>query len=230
MTSSTSRPSESRVLRADTSPAAVGWSMPELRSGRWTRLGDRAVLGDDVTEQLLDGLARSTRDAARAQGYAVGWAEGRREAEGAAQRLADDVAARAEAEERRREAEHRTALAALEAAAAGLHERVVEVCTAVDAQAAGLALELTAELVGGAAADAAEHAVRRVVGLLPDHPVVRVRLHPDVVATATDLREQGVAIVADPSLEPGDALVEADTHVLDLRLAAALDRLREVLG
>ncbi|MFC6288139.1 FliH/SctL family protein [Nocardioides sp. GCM10027113] len=228
--SSSTDPAPLRVVRPAPSAAATGLPMPDLRTGRWTRLGADAVLGDDVTEQLLDGLAESTRSAARAQGYAVGWAEGRREAEAAAQQLTVDVAARAEAEERRREAEHQEALAALAAAATALRERTAEVCAAVDEQAATLALELTTELVGRAAADAAEHAVRRVVGLLPDHPVARVRLHPDVAATAADLREQGVTVVADPSLGRGDALVEADTHVVDLRLDTALDRLREVLG
>ena len=53
---------------------------PDLRTGVWTRLGDSAVLGDPVTEAALDGLAERTHSAARAQGYAVGWAEGRQEA------------------------------------------------------------------------------------------------------------------------------------------------------
>ena len=47
---------------------------PELRVGNWTRLGGSTVLGDQVTESMLDVLAERTRDAARAQGYATGWA------------------------------------------------------------------------------------------------------------------------------------------------------------
>lgn len=222
--------SEPRLLRGAASADAVGVSMPDLRSGHWTRLGDTTVLGDAVTEQLLDTLAESTRQAARAQGYAVGWAEGRREAERAARAAAEAAAEQAAADVRRREAEHRDALAALQQAAALVRERLTEVCRAVDEQAAELALELTRELVGQTAANAGRHALQRVAELLPEHPVVRVRLHPDVAPTATGLLEQGVAVVADPTLGRADAVVEADTHVVDLRVTTALERLREVLS
>lgn len=222
--------SDARLVRGEQSTGATALTMPELRSGRWTRLGDRAVLGDAVTEELLDGLAESTRRAARAEGYAVGWAEGRREAEAASRAAVASAADEAHRAEARREAEHAAAMAALTGAAALLRERVEEVCRAVDGQATDLVLELTRELVGHAATDAAEHVVRRVVGLLPDHPVVRVRLHPDVAATADDLRDQGVAVVADAGLGPADALVEADDHVVDLRVETALARLREALA
>ena len=101
---------------------------PELRTGVWTRFGTSSVLGDAVTEETLSALAETTRTAARSQGYAVGWAEGRRAARDEA-----DAAARA-AEAARREAEdarareHAAAVAALELAAARLHEAVDGIC------------------------------------------------------------------------------------------------------
>ncbi|HEY1134125.1 MAG TPA: hypothetical protein VGE77_06075, partial [Nocardioides sp.] len=60
----------------------TSWSdaLPELRTGNWTRRGGPGVLGDPVTEELMDALATSTRAAAQSQGYAVGWAQGRRDA------------------------------------------------------------------------------------------------------------------------------------------------------
>jgi flagellar assembly protein FliH len=222
--------SDARLVRGEQSAGATALTMPELRSGRWTRLGDRTVLGDAVTEELLDGLAASAREAARAQGYAVGWAEGRRAAESASRAAVAAATDDARRQETRREAEHAAAMAALAAAADQLQARFEEVCRDVDGQAVDLVLELTRELVGQAATEAAEHVVRRVVGLLPDHPVVRVRLHPDVAATATDLHDQGVAVVADEDLGPADALVEADSHVVDLRVGTALARLREALA
>ena len=98
-----------------------------------------------------------------------------------------------------------------------------------DVLAAEHGLELTAELVGHHPA-AADHVLSRVVGVLPQHPVVRVRLHPEVAADAGVLAEHGVAVVADPQLGRGDALVECDEHVVDLRVDHALARLREALA
>lgn len=232
MSSSTSEQREHRVLRGSGSAHASELRIPELRTGVWTRFGDSAAQGDEVTEQLLDRLAESTRSVARAQGYAVGWAQGRREAEVAARAEADETARREAALAEQRAVEHDAAVAALRAAAARLEEELVTVCRAVDEQAAGLALELTRELVGHAPADA-DHVVARVAGLLPDHPVVRVRLHPEVATDAGELREHGlsqVAVVADPELGRGDAVVEADDHVVDLRVGHALARLAEVLS
>ena len=221
--------SEPRLLRGDASQGAVDLAIPELPSGHWTRLGSGTVRGDQVTERLLDAVAERTGRAARAQGYAVGWAEGRRAAEATARAAADAAAERAAADAVRREAEHRDALAALADATEQLRERLAEVCGDVDEQASELALELTRELVGHAATAAAEHVVERVVGLLPEHPVVRVRLHPDVAATAR-LGSTEVAVVADPALGRADAVVEADSHSIDLRIGTALERLRKALA
>lgn len=227
--------SEARVVRGDSAAAATGLVTPELRAGSWTRLGGQSVLGDAVTEQTLATLAESTRAAARSQGYAIGWSQGRREATDAARLVAEETEQRQIADEARREAEHRTAVAALEAAAAELHRTVAAVCEKVEEQATGLAFELTRELVGhelslgGPGSMAGEHVVRRALGLLPDTSVVRLRLHPEVASTVTDAGPH-VSIVADPGLGPGDAIAEADDHVIDLRISSALDRLREVLG
>lgn len=216
-----------RVLRGDASTGAAGLLMPELRADSWTRWGTGAVRGDDVTEQLLEGLAETARQAARAQGYAVGWAQGRSEAQSAARAVADQEARRCAEDRARREAEHAAALAALRRAADQLVSRIEEVCRAVDDQAAELALELTRELVGHSAAEAASHVVERVLALAPEHPVARVRLHPSVAAGAAALDQ--VVVVPDPDLGPADALVETDEYVVDLRVETALARLREVL-
>lgn len=226
--------SEARVFRGGSGASVTGLTTPELRTGAWTRLGGDRVLGDAVTEQTLASLADSTRDAARSQGYAVGWAQGRREATESARLVADEAGRARVAEEARREAEHRTVVAALEAAAAELTRAVAAVCEHVEEQATSLALDLTRELVGhevthGGAAG--QHVVRRALALAPDRAVARLRLHPDVAATVTVSAETAAAVtvVADPTLGLGDAVVETDEQVVDLRVATALDRLREVL-
>jgi len=220
--------SEARVLRdADVTVLTT----PELRVGTWTRFGGTAVLGDAVTEQTLSALAETTRSAARSQGYAVGWSEGRQAAARAAQSAALLVAESNRAAELQREAEHRAAVDALTSAAAQVRETLTGLTARVDEQATTLALDLVTELVGhdvrtGSAADV----VRRVLAAAPPEPTATVRLHPDAISPATrDLTERGLVVIADPSLQPGDAVIETDDAAIDLRLTTALERIREAL-
>ncbi|MDP3890243.1 FliH/SctL family protein [Nocardioides sp.] len=239
----TTRPATRPVAAVVTGAAAASAvvpSSPELRTGLWTRLGGHGVLGDTATEESLALLAERTRAAAQAQGYATGWMEGRREAAAAARVEAAEVEARAASAEAQRATEHRAALAALQQAAQRLHDVVGEVCAQVEESATGLALALTSEILDrelGLSADPGADAVRRALRLLPPSGMVRVRLHPDDLsspaveaATAASLSGCGVTLVGDPGLARGDAVVEADDHVVDLRISTALERLREVLS
>ena len=91
MTSTSSDPVVLRDLPTeDVGTAPTG---SDLRSGSWTRLGDGGVVGDPVTEAVLGPLAERVRAAARAEGYAAGWAEGRRRAQEAAEQAAAERAA-----------------------------------------------------------------------------------------------------------------------------------------
>lgn len=207
----------------------------ELRSGIWTRLGDGSVLGDGVTESVLQALAQSTRASARAQGYAIGWSEGRQAAE---ERAGAEVSARARhhAEaEKRREAEHQVAVVALHRAAERLTASTAKVCASVEAQAVDVAMRLTETLVGRElelGAQPGADAIRRALSLLPGEPLVTVRLNPqDIPVTAVDdLAGAGVHVVADPTLQRGDAVAEAADFVVDASVATALERVREVLS
>jgi flagellar assembly protein FliH len=223
---------EPRVSKPDLAPLAT----PELRTGEWTRFGSSKVLGDAVTEETLSTLAESTRAAARSQGYSVGWTEGQRAAREAARIEAEAAeAARAAADEERR-SEHAAAVAALELAAARLHDAVARLSTTIEEQATGLAWELTRELVGHELRSVTgPDVVRRALELTPTEPVARLHLHPDHLADLTpadlaDLADRGVHAVADPTLAWGDALAECDDHVVDLRVSTAMERIREVLS
>lgn len=208
--------------------------LPELRVGRWTRLGSQSVLGDAITESLLDGIASEARDAAQAQGYAVGWAAGRRAAAEQAAAEEAERAARQAADETRRAGEHRAAMEALAQAAERVRGLLGDLTTAVEAQATDLAWALTAEVVGiHVAAMEPADVVARVLQVLPAAPVGRVRLHPSVADsdTAQDLVSRGLEVIADASLQPSDALVEStDGAVVDLRIDEAMARVREVLS
>ena len=171
----------------------------------------------------------TTRETARAQGYAVGWAQGRREAEAAVRAEVDELARTTAVREAQRDAEHAAALAALRQAAGAAQELLAAACHRVDEQAAALALELTRTLLGALEPDPA-HVLARVTGLLPEHAVGSVRLHPEVAVLAGDLTDLGILVVADPSLGRADAVAQADDHVVDLRVDEALARVAEVLG
>lgn len=209
-------------------------ALPELRVGRWTRLGGTSVLGDAITESLLDGIATEARSAAQAQGYAVGWAAGRRAA--AEQAAADDAAraARHAEEEALRAAEHRAAMAELGRAAEHVRALLGDLASAIEEQATDLAWVLTAEVVGITVASLGPaDVVARVLQVLPPAPVGRVRLHPTVAGSdaAQDLVTRGLEVVADVSLGTADALVEStDGAVVDLRIDEAMARVREVLS
>ena len=223
------------MLRADSTAQVDLLSTPELRTGTWTRFGGERGLGDPITEHVLADLAESTKAAARAQGYATGWAEGRREAaaEAAAQRAEIELMTRES--EARREAEHQQAVAGLRAAVLLFQQQVAATCAEVEDHALELARELTETLVArelSTAADPVADVVRRALAVLPQGVPVTVRLSPAVAGDPAleVLREQGVTIAMDPSLERHDALVESTVEAVDLQVSAALARVREVLS
>jgi flagellar assembly protein FliH len=218
--------------RGDDVPV-VELDLPELRTGRWTRHGEDALLGDAVTESILGGIAEQARTVAEAQGYAVGWAQGRREAEAeAAAAVAAAEQARRTAEARR-EAEHAAAMAALARAAEEARAHLARVCDRVEDEATTLAWALTEALVGREVRSVTgPDVVRRVLAVLPAAPGCPVRIHPDLVGSAAveELRELGLELIADRTLGPADAVVSADGAVIDLRIAEALNRVRTVLA
>lgn len=224
-------------MSSSAEPAVGGhatMARPDLRTGIWTRLGDNAVLGDEVTEAALGSLAERTRDAARAQGYSVGWAEGRREALELAAVTATMVEQRHQEEELRREREHQTAIAALVAAADALRSSAEQVASQIADQAVDLAFDLTRTIVAhelACEADPGAAVVSRVVAVLPADPMTTVRLHPTVVHSdaVAALADHGVRLVVDPALDRHDAVVETETNAIDLRVGTAIERLREAL-
>ncbi|MCM0622565.1 FliH/SctL family protein [Nocardioides bruguierae] len=235
MTSSTEPAGYHRVLRGAGAAGADALRTPELRSGEWTRFTDEAALGDRVAEDILGSLAGDVREAARAQGYAIGWGEGRRAAAAEHQRVVAELAQAADEAEQRRAAEHRSAVLALAAAARRLDEELAARVVQVEEQSLGLAHELTALLVGhelAVAEDPTGDLVRRALTLQPVGSPVTLRLAPGQLAPEHRalLAEAGVGVTEDHALAPGDALVESPRQVIDLRISTALERIREALS
>ena len=205
----------------------------ELRSGSWTRLGGSTVLGDAVTEHTLAGLVEEAQGAARAQGYSRGWAEGRRAAEEQAAEERAVVLAQQQRAEELREAEHRAAVSALLAAVARLDQAVASTCRQVEEQALSLAVELTEAVVGhevSVAENPGLDAVRRGLTLAHGDALVRVRVRPEDRSPELAALAGAAAVVADPSLARGDAVIETAEGVIDARVSTAVARVRSILS
>lgn len=186
----------------------------------------------ELARTVLGELADSARATAHAQGYAVGWAQGSREARVAAAAAAAEAERGRQEAEQRREREHADAVRALRQAANQVRGLLTELCTALEEQSTDLAWALTETLVGREVSVASgADVVRRVLEVLPAAPVATVRLHPELAAdpAVRDLVARGLDVVADPGMGRADALVESDGAVTDLRISAAMGRVREVL-
>jgi flagellar assembly protein FliH len=207
----------------------------DLRAGTWTRLGGSTVLGDRTTEATLETLAERTRAAARAQGYAAGWAEGRRRALDDAQstRAAQEALAATERVAQLGEQDRLVAalLAAAEQARADFDRRY----DALAGQALDLALRIAEEVLQrevGVADDAGADALRRALAPVDPRVTVTVRLNPadhDRLDPGV-LEGRPVTVVADPGVARGDAVAETDDGLVDATVSGALARVREVLG
>lgn len=231
MTSTSSDPVVLRDVPAER--LGTGPAGGDLRTGHWTRFGSGAVLGDDATEATLGRLVDAAGSAARAQGYAMGWAEGRRAALARAEADREERARTHDAEHARAVAEVARTADALVQVAERLHADSRAHLDALAEAAVGLALQVAEAVLDReleVTVDPGRDALRRALAALPEPGPVTVRLHPDALAALDpDALEDRVAVRADPTLARGDAVAETGTCSVDATIAAALARVREVL-
>jgi flagellar assembly protein FliH len=184
--------------------------------------------------ELTSRRADELTERARVQGHSAGYAAGRREAFTALER--DRAALRAEAD-RSAAAEVedlRDASAALRRAADVLSARATAALAATEEELLAAAVELASLILGRALEDregSAVAAVRRALDGADGAPVQAVRMHPQDVALLA-AREQdvpGITLVADATLERGDAVAELEDGIVDAGIASALRRVRAVL-
>lgn len=176
---------------------------------------------------------RAADPAAQAAGWSAGYAAGAR---AAAVHAAEELhRARAEHErgEHARAVEHAAAVAVLARAADTLRAQRTPVLADALGTVHAAALELAVALLGVELSDAsaaARAALARVLAVdeLPDD--VTVRLHPRDAAALTLPSDVTVRVVADATLEPGDAVADHADGYLDARLTAAVTRARAALG
>jgi len=214
----------------------MNWSSEPLLRGRVLRDWDVDLSVERVTKADLGTVsARSARgivvspeliESARQEGYAAGQEEGY--AAGYAHGL-DDARRHVEllgqlVERLGREAD---AFAARETTARN----------DIEDQVVAAAMQIATVLVGHELAQPDERgrdAIARALALAPVHGDVIARLHPVDISVlgdpATLSPGRVMTIVPDPSLSPGDCIVDVGACRIDARVGAALDRAREVLA
>ena len=187
-----------------------------------------------ITPQRTDGS-----DPARTAGFTAGWAAGARAAADAAQadkqRMAEDHAAR----EAVRDAETVRTITALGQAIDQWHGRAVPVLDEARRSVYAAALDLAAAVLQREVAPgtgSARTLLDRALALPVEASPTVLRLHPDDLLHVNLLVEsgeatvpQGLRLVGDARLNPGDAITEHQDGALDARISTALTRAREVL-
>ena len=238
---------EGAVLRGEAASRAVAqWSGQDRRHGERRSWGRRAtdpdagwddggrpgVLLADVYAEELDRL----REAASAEGYAAGHAEGLRAAADVIAHTERAAAERLTEVQARWERRLASATAALTVAATRLQELEQPSAAQLRDSVVEAVLTLVEDLLGrelSLADSPAMDAIRRALTLCPtDGPVV-VRVHPDDLAEVPeDALAQlpaSVRVLADDRIERAGAVAEAGTRRIDAQLGAALQRVQAVL-
>lgn len=188
---------------------------------------------------IPEALLAPARAAAQAAGYLAGWSHGVQDAQQRAAAEQEDRAAALRLADEQRAALFQRAIAAVDQAADQLDERATPGAAEVEGLIIATALQIAEALVGHSLRNddqRAEAALARVLDLAPHTEPVVVRLSPADHALLTECdelpgaRDRSITLVADPALSPGDAVATSGATEIDARIAAGLQRVREVLG
>jgi flagellar assembly protein FliH len=170
---------------------------------------------------------------ARAAGYAAGWSQGAQAAQESIRREVDEhraqLTAALDAERHRLSA----ATQALQDAADQMRRINVPAVEQHVETVLSAALQLAAAVLTHeplASTSPGTDAIHRAMAAAPELNAARIRLSTQDAATLRDADlPQGVTVVADPALQPGDSVVEHATGTVEVLLETALQRARAVL-
>lgn len=170
--------------------------------------------------------------AAYAAGHASGYTAGLRKAAAEAEERRVEMEAEHDAVLRQANARADRAVELLAAAVKALHAAALP--AALDAQDILLssALELAENIIGVELSDAefaARAALARALADAPANGTVTVRMNPADLPVLPDTAAAGVSLVADASVERGDAVAEYEHGHIDATVSAAMARTRQAL-
>lgn len=185
--------------------------------------------------QLPGELAEKLRKEAQAAGYAAGWAEGRRAAEEGAREARARFDAEARAALAAQEEVVARVLGAVMAAVERFEQRAVPSIEGMQGDLVRAAFTLAETIIGrelASATDPGRDAVERALAFAPPGRAAIVRMSPSDAGTLPgtfSTQGRDLVIVADPTLTPGDAIVECDATTIESRLQDSIARARAVL-
>lgn len=178
---------------------------------------------------------------ADAVGYAAGWAQGRQQAAELAAREAAELAELTARREAERAAEAERSLTAVLVAADRLEQRTLPLLADLEDEVMRAAVTIAEALLGRElrlSPEPAMDALRRALVQVPEGRPVTVRLNPADLAALTPQTGDGtpdevdgrpVVLVADPGLNPGEAVADSGALTVDARLSTAVARVKELL-
>jgi flagellar assembly protein FliH len=208
-------------------------SVRPARLDRQLRQGSLdAGYSDPRLEEIVQAAAEEAREAARAQGYATGWTQGRRAA--AAQATLNAQVAQEELRQLKvQAAQEITALLANLAAASATTSQISaqewsEVADVLGQGAIQLAQALLARELSSVD-DTMQLNIRTALQCLADPGQAVIHLHPQDAVLIQDAPD-GVRIVPDPAVPVGGVVALTPTQRVRLDLAKALEAAQEVLN
>jgi flagellar assembly protein FliH len=208
MSSSSERISRGRVLSgANVNVVAADLGVVSARPAR----------GIVVSQELIDSATREGFDTGYATGFDQGYADGLAQAHNHAEILTQ-LAQR------------------LSDAADALMARETTAREQIENELVAAAFEIATALVGHELDNPdtrGREAIARALALAPDHGLVVARLNPTDFAVIDPSQLQlgrAIELISDPTVGPGECIVDVGSCRIDARIGPALERVREVLS
>jgi len=194
-------------------------------------------LVDPLLAKAFDEAVNAAREEAHHDGFAQGYAEGLELAGREKSSVLDYEVARVREAESIRDQALQRGLTALEEAANQYAARQTTALAGVEDLILGAAFDLATTLLGREleiANSPVQDAIHRALTVLPADIPVTLSLNPVDVESLGDVAKSAtgrtIRVVSDPDVEPGSCIADGGSTHVDASIAAAIERVREVLA